>query len=114
MALRSMYQTLSSPLNPRVETWVRRALGVGQAILAILAGSRAVQLTVFLSGQHRMTGGQPADPHGFGLAALMFLLVPSTVLLGFGAISVWRKWAVPPVFPLATLVALEVMVRAVM
>jgi hypothetical protein len=44
----------------------------------------------------------------------MLLLVPSTVLLGFGAVSVWRKWSAPPMLPLATLVALEVIVRALM
>jgi len=112
MATQSFYQKLTSPLSPRTETWVRRVFGFGQAVLAVLAGIQLIELTAILSRAREIAGVQPVDPHGFGAAALQFLLVPSTVLFSFGAVAVWRKWSVPPLLPLGTIAALELVVRA--
>ena len=109
MAIHSFYQTLISPLSPRVEVWVRRVFGAGQAVLASLAGIRAIQLISFLYRDTAIvtrTGGHPPDPHGFGFLTVVLFLIPSTVLLAFGSVSVWRKWSVPWWLPLVVILGL--------
>ena len=108
MAMHSLWQTLIRPLGPRVELWVRRTFGILLAVLAMLAGVRAIQLTTALARDTtRWPGGyRTYDPHGFGFMALVLLLIPGTVLLAFGSASVWRKWSVPWWLPLLSILGL--------
>jgi len=111
MATHSMWRTLTQPLNPRADLWVRRVFGVAQAALAVLAGARAIVLTIDLyrdAASPRQPGGYRAyDPHGFGFMTLVYLLIPATVLLAFGSASVGRKWSVPWWLPLLTILGLD-------
>jgi len=105
-----MLRTLIEPLNPRAELWVRRVVGAALAVLAMLVGARAVQLTIALhrdAVSPRLPGGyRRYDPHGFGFMTLVYLLIPGTVLLAFGSASFWRKWSVPWWLPLLTILGL--------
>ena len=105
-----MWRTLTQPLNPRADLWVRRVFGATQAILAMLAGARAIDLAIALSrdaASPRQPGGyRTYDPHGFGFMTLVYLLIPATVLLALGSASVWRKWTVPWWLPLVTIIGL--------
>ena len=105
-----MWRTLIQPLNPRADLWVRRVFGAALAVLAVLAGARTIQLAFALyrdAASPRQLGGyRTYDPHGFGFMTLAYLLIPATVLLGFGSASVWRKWSVPWWLPLVTILGL--------
>ena len=105
-----MWRTLIEPLNPRAELWVRRVVGAALAALAMLAGARAIQLTVALDrdavSPRQLDGYRAYDPHGFGFMTLVYLLIPSTVLLAFGSASFWREWSVPWWLPLLTILGL--------
>jgi hypothetical protein len=76
----------------------------------MLVGLRAIELTMALyrdAVSPRQPGRYRAyDPHGFGIMTLVYLLIPATVLLAFGAASVWRKWSVPWWMPLLPILGL--------
>lgn len=105
-----MWRTLTQPLNPRADLWVRRVFGAAQAVLAMLAGARAIELTIALyrdaASPRRPGGHRTYDPHGFGFMTLVYLLIPATVLLAFGSVSVWRKRSVPWWLPFLTILGL--------
>ena len=113
MAIQNFYQTLTKPLRPRFELWVRRVFGAGQAVLAGLFGTFAVRLLLELRGEidaARPRGGDISDAGGMAFAVALFVLMPATVLLAFGAVSVWRTRAVRWWLPLLVMVAVGVCV----
>ena len=110
MATHSFLKKLTEPLSPRLEAWVRRVFGVGQAMLAIALAALTVNLVLFIVRENAVaarTGSYPPDPHSFGSLAVVWFLIPATVLLAFGSASVWRKWPVPPWQPLLAMVVLS-------
>jgi hypothetical protein len=109
MATRSFYQTLTGPLSPRLEAAVRRVAGAAQAILACLLGTFAVRLFVEFNGEMvegRARGVGVSDAGGAAFAAIVYGLIPATVLLAFGAVSVWRNRAVKWWLPLLVMVGI--------
>jgi hypothetical protein len=113
-----MWRTLTQPLNPRAELWVRRVFGAAQATLAVWTGATAIRLTLALyldaTSPRAALSYRAFDPHGFGFMTLVVILVPITVLLAFGSASVWRKWSVPWWLPLLTIIGLDGVARAVL
>lgn len=117
MPIPSFLQTLTKPLRPTNDVQLRRMLGVSQAVFAIFAGWLAVRLFLELRHEHavaRAVSGKIPDMEGAGFSVLSYLFIPATVLLAFGAISVWRNWTVKWWLPLLTMLALGAVVRIVL
>ena len=111
MAIHSLYQALTKSLSPRLDVWVRRVFGAGQAAPAVLSGGFAVRLILELHGEiaeARSRGGGVSDAGGAAFALVVYALIPMTVLLAFGAVSVWRNWTVKWWLPLLVMVAVGV------
>ena len=81
MALRYFYQRLSQPLSPRLDAWVRRVFGTGQAVLACLLGAFAVRLIWELRSEiteaHAHAAGV-SDAGGAAFAVVVYGLIPAT------------------------------------
>jgi hypothetical protein len=113
MATRIFLKTLTRPLSPPVEARVRRVFGALQAVLACLIGGFAIRLVLELRREigASLPSHGTSDAGGMAFAAVSYVLIPATVLLGFGSVSVWRKWSIPWWVPLLVMVSLAGAVR---